>query len=182
MLAEGGRAGHPFEAVAADHHRGDAARARQTAGIACGSPGMGCTPAARRCRWCSITSSRSNCLTEQDLAWRDLPADKPGTVEVELDLRAGQVVDVMGWTLPHRDAVRNKIKDQPGEVVDGAEPGDRTPGGRRPARYLAARELPAAVRGPAAEDARGSGGRAGPAALRRSPAPSERPTSGSATR
>ena len=55
----------------------------------------------------------------QDLAWRDLPADKPGTAEVELDLQAGQVVDVQGWTLPHRDEVKNKLKDQPGEAWTG---------------------------------------------------------------
>ena len=55
----------------------------------------------------------------EDLAWRDLPADQPGTVEVELDLQAGQAVDVMGWTLPHRDEVRSKIKNEPGEVWTG---------------------------------------------------------------
>ena len=55
----------------------------------------------------------------EDLAWRDLPADRAGTVEVELDLQAGQTVDVMGWTLPHRDEVRNKIKNEPGEVWTG---------------------------------------------------------------
>ena len=55
----------------------------------------------------------------EDLAWRDLPADHPGTVEVELDLQPGQKVDVMGWTLPHRDEVRGKIKNEPGEVWTG---------------------------------------------------------------
>ena len=55
----------------------------------------------------------------QDLAWRDLPADKPGTTEVELDLQPGQSVDVLGWTLPHRDEVKNKLKDQPGENWTG---------------------------------------------------------------
>ncbi len=55
----------------------------------------------------------------EDLAWRDLPADQPGTVEVELNLQAGQVVDVQGWTLPHRDEVKNKMKDQPGETWTG---------------------------------------------------------------
>ena len=58
-------------------------------------------------------------LYGEDLAWRDLPADKPGTVEVELDLRAGQVVDVMGWTLPHRNFVTGKLKAQPGEAWTG---------------------------------------------------------------
>ena len=55
----------------------------------------------------------------QDLAWRDVPADKPGTAEVELDLQAGQVVDVQGWTLPHRDEVRNTLKTQPGQAWTG---------------------------------------------------------------
>ena len=58
-------------------------------------------------------------LYGEDLAWRDLPADKPGTVEVELDLRAGQVVDVMGWTLPHRNTVTGKLKGQAGEAWTG---------------------------------------------------------------
>ena len=55
----------------------------------------------------------------QDLAWRDLPADKPGTAEVELELQKGQVVDVQGWTLPHRDEVKNKLKNEPGESWTG---------------------------------------------------------------
>ena len=56
----------------------------------------------------------------KDLAWRDLPADRSATVEVFLNLRQGQVVDVIGWTLPERDFVRTKLKDAPAESWTGA--------------------------------------------------------------
>lgn len=49
---------------------------------------------------------------ENVLAWRDLPADAPTTVEVDLVLRRGQRVDVLGWTLPTRDTVKRKTEDR----------------------------------------------------------------------
>ncbi len=54
-----------------------------------------------------------------DLEWRDLPADQSGVVEVELPLQKGQVVDVMGWTLPQRDPVIFKLKDKPADSWEG---------------------------------------------------------------
>ena len=49
---------------------------------------------------------------ENVLDWRDLPADVPTTVEVDLVLRRGQRVDVLGWTLPTRDIVKRKTEDR----------------------------------------------------------------------
>jgi hypothetical protein len=53
---------------------------------------------------------------ENVLAWRDLPAGVPTTVEVDLVLRHGQRVDVLGWTLPTRDIVKMKTKEQSAEA------------------------------------------------------------------
>lgn len=47
----------------------------------------------------------------KDLAWRDLPPNVPKTVSVELTLKKGQVVDLIGWTLPHITSLSSKIKD-----------------------------------------------------------------------
>lgn len=49
---------------------------------------------------------------ENVLAWRDLSAEAPTTVEVDLVLRRGQRVDVLGWTLPTRDTVKWKTKER----------------------------------------------------------------------
>lgn len=49
---------------------------------------------------------------ENVLAWRDLPADAPKTIEVDLVLRRGQRVDVLGWTLPTRDIVKWKTEQR----------------------------------------------------------------------
>jgi hypothetical protein len=54
-----------------------------------------------------------------DLDWRDVPADHAETVEVDLPLRQGQIVDVLGWTLPQRDNVLSKLKDKPAESWEG---------------------------------------------------------------
>jgi hypothetical protein len=54
-----------------------------------------------------------------DLAWRDLPADQSKVIEVELPLRKGQIVDVLGWTLPQRAAVLQKHKDLPADSWTG---------------------------------------------------------------
>jgi mono/diheme cytochrome c family protein len=53
---------------------------------------------------------------ENVLAWRDLPADAPKTIEVDLVLRRGQRVDVLGWTLPFRDTVRWKTQERTAEA------------------------------------------------------------------
>jgi hypothetical protein len=55
----------------------------------------------------------------KDLDWRDLPADTAGTVEVELPLQQGQIVDILGWTLPTRDWVKFKHKDLPADQWTG---------------------------------------------------------------
>ena len=49
-----------------------------------------------------------------DLAWRDLPAERSGTAQVELKLHRGQVVDIQGWTLPQRDVVLHTLKNATG--------------------------------------------------------------------
>lgn len=54
--------------------------------------------------------------SETVLAWRDLPADEPKTIEVDLVLRKGQRVDVLGWTLPDWGTVRGKTKEQTAEA------------------------------------------------------------------
>lgn len=41
----------------------------------------------------------------ENLGWRDLYPDKPSTVEVELNLQAGQVADIVGWTFRWQDPV-----------------------------------------------------------------------------
>jgi hypothetical protein len=54
--------------------------------------------------------------SETVLAWRDLPADEPKTIELDLVLRKGQRVDVLGWTLPEFGTVRGKTKEQSAEA------------------------------------------------------------------
>jgi len=55
----------------------------------------------------------------KDLAWRDLPPDVPKTVSVEVNLKKGQVVDLIGWTLPHITALGAKAKDTPPDQLTG---------------------------------------------------------------
>jgi hypothetical protein len=54
--------------------------------------------------------------SETVLAWRDLPADVPKTIEVDLVLRKGQRVDVLGWTLPDWGTVRGKTRERSAEA------------------------------------------------------------------
>ena len=55
----------------------------------------------------------------KDLAWRDLPPEVPKTVSVEVTLKKGQVVDLIGWTLPHISQISSKIKDIPPDQWTG---------------------------------------------------------------
>lgn len=55
----------------------------------------------------------------KDLDWRDLPPDVPKTVTVDLILKKGQSIDLIGWTLPPFLDFRSKIKDSPLEEWSG---------------------------------------------------------------
>ena len=55
----------------------------------------------------------------KDLAWCDLPPDVAKTASVELTLKKGQVVDLIGWTLPHITTLGSKMKDIPADQWTG---------------------------------------------------------------
>jgi hypothetical protein len=55
--------------------------------------------------------------SETVLTWRDLPADEPKTIEVDLVLRKGQRVDVLGWTLPDYGTVMGKTQDRSADAL-----------------------------------------------------------------
>jgi hypothetical protein len=55
----------------------------------------------------------------RDIAWRDLPADTPKTVTVDLTLFKGQRIDFVGWTLPQFLELNSKLKDTPLEQWGG---------------------------------------------------------------
>ncbi|RFC43713.1 MAG: Protein of unknown function (DUF1587)/Planctomycete cytochrome C, partial [Verrucomicrobia bacterium] len=55
----------------------------------------------------------------KDLDWRDLPPDVPKTVTVDLTLKRGQSIDLIGWTLPPFLDFRSKVKETPLEQWSG---------------------------------------------------------------
>jgi hypothetical protein len=55
----------------------------------------------------------------KDLAWCDLPPVGSKKFSVELTLKKGQVVDLIGWTLPHISSLSSKIKDIPPDQWTG---------------------------------------------------------------
>jgi hypothetical protein len=52
-------------------------------------------------------------------AWRDIPPDKPITVEAVIRLQPGQQVSFTGWELPINEKVLSALKDKPGQAWEG---------------------------------------------------------------